>query len=747
MSVDVTTFHNDNSRAGANLQETTLTPANVNSTDFGRVGSLATDGKVDAQPLYLSNVAIPGQGTHNVVYVATEDDSVYAFDADDGQVLWHDGPSGTPTTILPAGYTPFLLSDFPSSAIKDRLGILATPVIDPATNTIYVVATSESKENGTPVAHDQILALDTTTGAMKASHWIDESITYSGQNPVGSGNTLYFHPEYQKERVALTLVNGVVYSGWTALVFGPPYTGWLIGFNASDLGVASVLNINPNGLPVSDSPAGTSGSDFWNSGDGLAADASGNLFDTTSNGPFDAGAGDYGDSFLKISTANNATNVADYFTPYNQQFLADKDIDVGSSGVIVLPDMTDASGKTVQLAISGSKSGSIYIVDRNNMGGYDATANSNYQFLDNALGAAMADSPAYYNGTVYFGALGKPLTAWTFTDGVLSTTPTSSTAASFAYPGTSASVSADGNTNGIVWAVNMGTANATLYAYDAGNLANLLYSSDQAANGRDSMGPDSTFITPMIADGKVFVGLPTGVAVYGLLPPATPPPPPPPTPSAPTLVIPAISSPNPLVGDLDLLAAAASDSTYGDASLTYTWSTIALPASAAAPVFGANGTNASSLIGVNVRTPGAYTFRVSVTNPAGLVTTSDVSVNIGLSTPSVAVPAFSSAPPLRVGKAASLGVVGADPVYGEPSLTYKWVTLSGPSKGVGARFSTQGSNASKLVGVQFPKPGTYALQVSIKNPAGAVTRSTLVVSVGKAAPAKKSGGPKMPAKK
>ena len=757
MSVDVTTFHNDNSRDGANLQETTLTPSNVNSADFGRVGNLVTDGKVDAQPLYLSNVAIPGQGTHDVVYVATENDSVYAFDAASGQVLWHDGPSGTPTTSLPAGYTALQAKDFPSAAITGtELGMLDTPVIDPTTNTLYVVAASESQVNGTPTAHDEILAIDTTTGAIKASHWIDQSITYPGQNPVGNGSTLTFQPIYQKERVALTLVNGVVYTGWTALVFGPPYTGWLIGFNAGDLSVASVLNINPNGVPASHSPDLTSGSDFWNSGDGLAADAAGNLFDTTSNGPFDASLGDFGDSFLKLSTANNATKVADYFTPYDQQSLADLDIDFGSSGVLLLPDMTDASGNTLQLAISGSKGGNIYVVNRNSLGGNGTTGNYNYQTINNGLGAAEADSPAYYNGTVYFGALGQAMTAWSFTNGVLSSAPTSSTPGKFVYPGTSPSISADGNTNGIVWAVNNSTTNAVLYAYDASNLANELYDSNQAANGRDAFGPDSTFITPMIANGRVYVGTPTGVAVFGLLSSTmTPPPPPPPspiggppvTPPPPTVVIPAYSSPNPVVGGLDLLGAVGADLYYGNSSLTYTWSTISAPASAPAPTFSANGTTSSNFIAFGVQTPGTYTFQVAMTDPGGLVTTSDVTETIGLSTPSVLVPAFTSAPPLHAGKPALLGVVGADPVYGEQSLTYTWVPLAGPSKGVTPTFSSQETNGSKLVGVKFPKPGIYAIRVSIENPAGQVVDNNLVVSVGPAVAAKKAAPPKRPSKK
>ena len=746
MSGDVTTFHNDNSRAGANLQETTLTPANVKDSTFGRVGSLQTDGKVDAQPLYLSNVAIPNQGTHNVVYVATENDSVYAFDADNGQVLWHDGPSGTATSLLPAGQTPLMAADFPKAAITDRLGILDTPVIDPATNTLYVVATSESKDNGGFSAHHEILALDTTTGALKASHAIDSSITFPGENPVGNGNNVVFHPEYQKERVALTLVNGVVYTGWTALVFGPPYTGWLIGFNANDLSVASVLNINPNGAPVSDSPAGTSGSDFWNSGDGFAADNAGNLYDTTSNGPFDASKGDYGDTFLKVATSGGSTKITDYFTPYNQQFFADKDLDVGSSGVIVLPDMTDASGKTVHLAITGSKGGDIYVADRDNMGGFNASTNANHQFIANGLGAAEANSPAYYNGTVYFGALGQPLTAWTFTNGVLSSSPTSSTSVKFSYPGTSASISADGNANGIVWAVYNDPTEAVLYAYDASNLANELYDSNQAGFGRDQFGPDKTFITPMIANGKVYVGTPTGVVVFGLLPTATEPPPSSsnPTPS-PGILVPAFASPNPLVGGLDLIGAVGTDAAFDESSLTYTWSTVSTPAFAPAPTFSGNGTNATKLVAVGLQAPGAYTFRVAVTDPAGLVATSDVTVNVGLSTPSVLVPAFSSSSQ-KVGKLGYLGAVGTDPVYGEPSLTYRWTTLVAPSKAT-ATYNTQGKNGSKLVGVKFSKAGNYDIRVTIANPVGAGVISDVLVHVNPAQAARKPAGPKRPAKK
>ena len=733
LNADVLTYQDNNARTGADLQETTLTPADVNAGQFGRVSFLGVDGKVDAQPLYVAGLAIPGHGTRNVLFVATENDSLYAFDADDAELLWHDGPSGTPTSLLKPGEIPVQANDIAGNQFGSELGILDTPVIDRTTNTLYVEAESRASVNGSLVLYQRIHAIDITTGAERVpARTIDSSITYPGANPVGNGSVVSFDPAQYKERDALTLSNGVVYTAWASNADIPPYTGWVIGFRASNLAVAAILNVDPNGITPSTDGDGPSGGTFWNSGGGFAVDSAGNLYNASANGPFDAAAGDYGDSILKLSTANGLA-VSDYFTPYNQQELANTDTDIGSSNVALLPDLVDASGRTVHLAVTAGKDGSIYVVNRDNLGRFNATSNSQiYQELAGVLGAQQLDPMAYYNGRLYVGANGQPLRAFTLTNARLSTAPTSRTAVSFAYPGTGPSISANGNTNGIVWAVEAGNT-AVLHAYNASNLADELYNSNQAAKGRDQFGPDSKFIVPTIANGKVYVGTPTGVAVFGLLPvksspPPPPPPPPPAIPAPPTVLVPAFSSPSPIVGTSTLLGAVGSDPKLGEQSLRYTWSAIAVPPSAPAPTFSGEGTNASKVVAVGIAVTGTYTFRVAISDPYGQVAASDVTISVGLPVPKIVVPAFSSRGP-SVGSPVLLGAIGADPLFAESSLTYTWSTLAVPSGATKPRFSTNALNQSKLVSVSLNKPGTYRFRVVVTNPFGQSAVSDLSIVV------------------
>ena len=516
-SADVLTYHNDNARSGVDSSETILSPANVNASTFGKLGFDPVDGKVDAQPLYVAGVSIPGQGTHNVLYVATENDSVYAFDADTGAKLWQ-------VSMLGPGEVP---SDpVHGSQVTPEIGITATPVIDLNTDTMYVVAMSKLVSGNTTTYIQRIHALDITTGADKvAPRSIDQSITYPGAGPGGNGTDVIFNPMQYKDRDALLLVNGVVYTSWASHSDVAPYTGWIIGFNANNLSVASVLNIDPNGEPTSPFLGDGSGNTFWNSGGGPAADAAGNIYNTSANGPFDptlnaAGFpadGDYGDSYLKFTPTPGGLTVSDYFTPYNQQQLADNDQDIGSSGV-TLVNVTDSSGTSHQLMIGSGKDGNIYVVDTSNMGKFNSTSNDIYQELPGAVGGGEFGSPVAFNGQVYFGGVGATLRAFQFVDGKLQATPASQSSNTFGYPGTTPSISADGDANGIVWAIDDGNSTAVLYAYDASNLSKMLYNSNQAPNGRDSVGPSNKFITPTIANGKVYVATADGVAVFGLLP-------------------------------------------------------------------------------------------------------------------------------------------------------------------------------------------------------------------------------------
>ena len=513
LSADVLTYHNDVARTGLDPNETTLTPANVNVSSFGKLGVDATDGKLDAEPLYVAGVTIPGVGTRDVLYVATEHDSLYAFDADTGALYWK-------ASMLGPGEVP---SDpIIGTQITPEIGITSTPTIDPTAGTLYLVAMSKRVEGGATTYFQRIHAIDIATGADKvAPVSIDGSFTYPGKGPGTDGTLVHFDPRRYKERDALLLDNGVVYTGWASHDDYPPYTGWVIAFHADDLSTASIVNVDPNGTPTTPFLGDGSGSSFWNSGDGPAADAAGNLYNLSANGPFDPSNGDYGDAFVKLSTAGGLA-VADYFAPSDQQALAATDEDLGSSG-ITLVDVPDNAGVVHHLAIGSGKDGNIYVVDRDNLGHFSATGDDIYQEIPNGVGAGLFAAPATFDGNVYFGGEGTDLLAYRFVDGKLTATPTSRTADTFSYPGTSPSISSDGNADGIVWAYS-NTDPVGLRAYDANNLAIKLYDSTAAPGGRDDVGAGNKFITPMIANGRVYVATTDGVGVFGLLPVATPPP-------------------------------------------------------------------------------------------------------------------------------------------------------------------------------------------------------------------------------
>lgn len=502
LSVDVTTYHNDIARTGQQLFETRLTPANVNSTSFGKIAFDAVDGKVDAEPLYVSNLPVAG-GTHNVVLVATENDSVYAFDADTGTDLWK-------TSVLGQGETPSdSLSCF---QISPQIGITATPVIDRMrgpNGAMYVVAMSK---DGSGHYIQRIHALDITTGAELFGGPTTITATFPGNGPNSSSGTLTFDPKQYAERQSLLLLNGNVYTGWTSHCDVAPYNGWVISYSASTLQQSSVLNVTPNG----------SAGAIWMSGAGMASDGQ-SIYFLDANGTFDttlnAGGfplyGDFGNAFIKLGTAVGLT-VTDYFVMSNTLTESQADEDLGSGGALVLPDMTDSNGTVHRLAVGAGKDGIIYVVNRDSMGKFNAASNNIFQQLGGELAGMEFGAPAYYSNTVYFGSIGDYIKAFGVSATGLTATPTSKTPTSFGTPGATPSISADGSANGIVWAVENGDT-AVLHAYDAANLATELYNSNQAANGRDQFGAGNKFITPMIANGKVYVGTPTGVAVFGLL--------------------------------------------------------------------------------------------------------------------------------------------------------------------------------------------------------------------------------------
>ncbi|WP_075645324.1 PQQ-binding-like beta-propeller repeat protein [Caballeronia mineralivorans] len=499
--VDVTTYHNDIRRTGQHLNETALSPATVNSTTFGKLGFYSVDGPVDAEPLYLASMTIAG-GTHNVLYVATENASVYAFDADAGTVLWK-------TTTLATGETPS--DSLGCFQISPTIGVTATPVIDRShgpNGVMYVVGMSKDAGGA---YHQRIHALDVTTGAELLGGPTEITASYPGTGANSSNGRVIFDPKQYAERQSLLLLNGVIYTGWTSHCDIQPYTGWVIAYSADTLKQTSVLNLTPNG----------SGGAIWMSGAGMASDGS-SIYLLDANGSFDATvnaagvqiSGDYGNAFLRLGTTTGLT-VADYFEASNTIQESSADEDLGSGGALVLPDLTDAGGTVHHLALGAGKDSIIYMVNRDSLGKYNPVADAIYQELAGQISGPVFSMPAYFNNTVYFGAWGDKIKAFAISGARLSTAPVNQTSNSFGTPGATPSISANGASNGIVWAAENGNI-AVLHAYDATNLAKELYNSSQAGS-RDQFGPGNKFITPMIANGKVYVGTSTGVAVFGLL--------------------------------------------------------------------------------------------------------------------------------------------------------------------------------------------------------------------------------------
>jgi hypothetical protein len=503
---NVLTYHNDNMRTGQNLSETLLTPENVQSATFGKLFTLAVDGKVDAQPLLVSGLTIPGKGTHNVVFVATEHDSLFAFDADSGVAYWQ-------VSLLKAGET---TSDSRGCGqVVPEIGITATPVIDPSAGphgTMYAVAMSK---DGGGAYHQRLHAIDITTGVEQFDGPVDVQATYPGTGDNSVSGSVAFDPKQYKSRPGLLVVNGVVYTSWGSHCDSRPYTGWTIGYNETTLAQTSVFNFAPNG----------EGAAIWGAGGGATADSDGTLFFQVANGTFDQtlnAAGfpnmaDYGNAFVKLSVAG-APTVLDYWTMFNTVSESNADEDLGSGGVLLIPDVTDAGGNTRHLGIGVGKDGDVYMFDRDNMGKFDPVNNGNlYQEIPSGLGGGEYATPAWFNGSVYFGAVGDVIRAFKMTAATLAQTPATSQT-SFLYPGTTPSISANAALNGILWAVE-NSSPAVLHAYDPNNLATELYNSSQAPSNRDQFGNGNKFITPMIANGKVFVGTPNSVAVFGLLGP------------------------------------------------------------------------------------------------------------------------------------------------------------------------------------------------------------------------------------
>lgn len=506
----VLTYHNDIARTGQNTNETLLTLANVNASTFGKLFTYTVDGYVYAQPLVLTNVAVPGRGILNLVYIATEHDSVYAFDAD-SSVGTNVGPLWQVSFLNPAaGIAPVRSTDLNCTDIVPEIGITSTPVIDPVGGTIYVEAkTEETTGNTTNFVH-RLHALDVATGAEKFGGPVVITASVAGSGTGSVSGRVAFNPEWQMNRAALLLNNGVIYLGFGSHCDLGPYHGWLLAYNASTLAQIAAFNTTPNG----------EGSGIWHAGDGPSCDANGNLFVMTGNGTFDGSTNkDFGDSVVKLSTSSGLTE-ADYFTPFNQAFLNTNDLDLGSGGTVVLPDAVGNASHQQLLTCAGKK-GVIYLFDRNNLGKYNASTDMMVQKL-NVLGSNFS-TPVYFNYTLYYLGVHDYLTAFPISNAFIGNPAPAQGSTQFGFPGATPSLSANGINDAIIWVIQSDAfasgGNAVLRAYNASNLAQELYNSEQAGS-RDHPGAAVKFTVPTVANGKVYVGAQYALSVFGsLLPP------------------------------------------------------------------------------------------------------------------------------------------------------------------------------------------------------------------------------------
>jgi hypothetical protein len=495
--VNVLTNKMDNARDGQNINETLLTTGNVNSTHFGKLFATNVDGYVSAQPLYMSALSVNG-ASHNVVFVATQHDSVYAIDADTGVQLWQVSfinPSAGITTV------PISVQGCSETAISE-VGILSTPVIDPSTGTIYVTAKTAETVSGVTSYYYRLHALDITTGLEK----FGGPVSITGK--IGNLSLIILH---QFQRPGLLLTNDTLYIGFGSNGCDLTARGWLFAYNASTLQQVAQMTTQPDQ---------SYGSSIWQAGVGPAADSNGNVYLSTANGLFNYSTGfpDIGDSVLQLSLNSGGFDVENYFTPFDQAYMAANDLDLGSGGVTLLP--TQSSTSTPDLLITSGKEGDIYLLNQDNLGGYNGVNNSQaVQYIPSALGEFYG-SPLYWNNTVYFLAHLDSLKAYSLTNGVLSNTPIAQTSSKLTTIGLPA-ISANGTNNGIVWLVRNVGGTPLLSAYDAVRLF-LLYDTSMATGGRDSLGIVEHYATPTIANGKVYAGTETQLVVYGLFPSVNP---------------------------------------------------------------------------------------------------------------------------------------------------------------------------------------------------------------------------------
>jgi len=509
---DVLTNHNDVARTGWVSTETELTPANVAGLKILFQNSV--DGQVYAQPLAVTNQLVyrngVSQGMHDIVIVATEHDSVYAFDAQTGATYWQ-------VSLLDAGHTPVQASDprINCTDLVPEIGITATPVIDRAAGSngrIFVVA---METNGKRSYNYKLHALDLATG----SDAITPETIYAAVT--GRGPATRFVATEERSRSALLLLNRVIYIAFAGFCDNPPYSGWLLGYRENDLSPAAVFNDNPNGRPPSTHLPDGSGGGIWQSGLGPSTDGKGNIYVATGNGPFDEQLSggfpanqDYGDSALKLST-NNGLSVSDYFTPFNQKAEAATDQDLSSGGVVVLPGIVDAENRSHYLLVVCGKDQNIYVLNRKNLGKFNRQSNKIYQEIPGATGEGAWSSVAYFDNSIYSAGAGNPLKRFQFDFSnpekpLLDPTPAAQTSMSFGYPGFTPSISSNGSQDGIVWGCEYTSSeDAVLHAFDAMTLSELYNSGSQ-------LGAATKFAVPTVFGGRVYLGTAYSLVGFGL---------------------------------------------------------------------------------------------------------------------------------------------------------------------------------------------------------------------------------------
>jgi len=488
-------------RSGVNSQETQLTPTSVTATHFGKLFTLPVDGHVYGQPLYVPGLTIGGK-THNAIFVVSENDTAYAFDADQsGGPLWK-------TSLVNGsnGETAIPCADLNACSIAGTIGVTATPVISTDRNAIYVEA--RSKQNG--AYFHKLHALDLTTGTEKFGGpvVIQATVPGSASDHDDQGN-VNFNPLRENCRPGLLLANGVVYIACASTNDDTPYHGWVLGYNADTLQQTSVFNTTANG----------SAGGIWQN-NGISADSNGNIFAVSGNGTAPPSTNNYGQTYLKLGLQGGRLVVSDYFTPFNASTLNGTDLDVGSGGLLLLPDQ---GGAHPHLLVAAGKEGRIYLVDRDNMGKFQSGDDSQIvQSIPNAVGGSGERNfypPVFWNGIVYFSGANDVIKAFSLQNGLLSTSPVMQSSTTFSFPGSGMIVSANGTSGAILWSLEWHASShlGTLHAYDPGNLSHEFWNSDQSGS-RDSLGATTRFNVPMVYNGKVYVSGIASITVFGLLP-------------------------------------------------------------------------------------------------------------------------------------------------------------------------------------------------------------------------------------